>query len=483
MPRKVKKAYAKKSAVQIMSDESDGFENITWGTSPLQCASDHVSILLSLPKILDAYVGCNAMDPKTIESIMVAVNSVNNCPYCTGLHGELARMAGVNDPGKLMNAKTEAEARNIVNHESISFAITFAKNQGRGRFVDVAYVSLVEALGSGEAGCVRALCWFLFWGSTGGNTVNSFLFGRLSGKPKAGSFVLFEVLFFIYYCVLFGLIAVVNLMLQFFPESPNWFMALFGCVLWLIASVFIVPAGLISIIFSPCFPEGGKLKGRSDYKVNYDEVVKEYTTFADYTMFFPRLESDERHAKDRMGYTDNELKHVPEKLWKTICGGGNHFNYEEELDEKYRLKENQFVVDFGSGTGVDCLIAANMVGGQGKVIGVDMTPRMVERGQTIAQKENLDNLSFNQHQIDGLMLSFKEEHAEKADRIISNGVFNLCENKAQLCQNAFKLLKPDGIIIFSDFLITPMDSDQRSADADVIDHTKDEKPPDALWID
>jgi len=465
-----------------MGEKSDGFENITWGTSPLQCAADHFTILLSLPKILDSYVGPNRMEPKLIESIMIAVNSVNNCPYCTGLHGELARMAGVEDPKGLLESQTAAEARTKVNHPAISFAVTFAKNQGRGRFVGTAYQALVESQGAGEAGCIRALCWFLFWGSIGGNTINSFLFGRLICRPKRDSWILFELLFFLYYGPLFLLIAVVNFLLQFFPKTPNWFMAFFGVVLWMIAGTWITPAGILSMIFFPCYPEGGKLKGRQDYRVNVDEVVKEYTAFADdldYTMFFTKMESDEAHAKERMGYTDELLKFVPFELWKSICGGGNHFQYEDKLSEPYRLKEGQFVVDFGAGLGVDCLIAANKVGPGGKVIGVDMTPRMVEKGISLAKKKNLANLTFDQHQIDRAMPKFfEQENQGQVDRIISNGVINLVENKAQVCRNAFTLLKPNGIFIFSDFLITPTNSDP---DFDVVDNS--DKKVDALWID
>jgi hypothetical protein len=51
------------------------------------CLQDHANVLQSIPKILDGYVGPNKMDPATAESCMAAVNSVNNCPYCTSLHG------------------------------------------------------------------------------------------------------------------------------------------------------------------------------------------------------------------------------------------------------------------------------------------------------------------------------------------------------------------------------------------------------------
>merc|ERR1740121_1189290 len=113
-------------------------------------------------------------------------------------------------------------------------------------------------MGAGKAGSVRALCWFLLWGSTGGNTINSFLFGRLRCAPKKGSSVVFETLFVLYYGLLFGLIAVVNKILTFFPGVPPWFSAGFGVLLTFIAGVWIVPLGLIATVTKPCQPSFDK---------------------------------------------------------------------------------------------------------------------------------------------------------------------------------------------------------------------------------
>ena len=60
--------------------------------------------LVRSQKILDSYAGPNKLDPKTSESCMLAVNSVNACPYCTSLHGELGRMAGLEDKGSAINS-------------------------------------------------------------------------------------------------------------------------------------------------------------------------------------------------------------------------------------------------------------------------------------------------------------------------------------------------------------------------------------------
>ena len=71
---------------------------------------------------------------------------------------------------------------------------------------------------------LRALCWFLLWGSIGGNTINAF-FARLTGKAKTGSSLVFELVFFVYYGPLFLIIATVNALLRFAPRVPKWFSA------------------------------------------------------------------------------------------------------------------------------------------------------------------------------------------------------------------------------------------------------------------
>mmetsp|Transcript_64231 Transcript_64231/g.144986 ORF Transcript_64231/g.144986 Transcript_64231/m.144986 type:complete len:252 (-) Transcript_64231:158-913(-) len=221
------------------------------------CLADHLDVLCSLPKILDAYAGCNSVSPKLNESIMVTVNSVNNCPYCTGLHGELARMAGVTDHAKLMCAKSTKESVQVVDEADrpgVSYARVFAESDGRGQAEAEAYAEVDKAYGAGRAASIKALCWFLLWGSTGGNTVNAFIKGRLRGAPKPGSSCAFELIFFIYYGPLFLLIALVNALLPFFPRVPAWFSAAFGVLLAFIASVWIIPVGVLGAFTKPCRP-------------------------------------------------------------------------------------------------------------------------------------------------------------------------------------------------------------------------------------
>ena len=154
------------------------------------CLEDHAAVFASLPKILGAYVGSNSLSPQLGESIMVAVNSANACPYCEGLHGELARMAGVDGSADLQAASSVAECTAVVDDVAISFARTFADCGGRGEEVDAALAEVAAEHGEGKAASVEALCWFLTWGSLGGNTLNAVLF---EGRRGA-----FEIAFAVY---------------------------------------------------------------------------------------------------------------------------------------------------------------------------------------------------------------------------------------------------------------------------------------------
>mmetsp|Transcript_13974 Transcript_13974/g.38182 ORF Transcript_13974/g.38182 Transcript_13974/m.38182 type:complete len:241 (-) Transcript_13974:220-942(-) len=232
-----------------MSNEA--FDKKCWTAS--SCLADHRAVAVSIPKILDAYVGCNRIDAKLNEAIMLTVNSVNTCPYCTGLHGQLARMAGRKDVAEpLLAAGNEQECLKQANEPAIMYARTFGETDGRGQEEADAFKKISDYYGAGPASSIRALCWFLLWGSLGGNTCNAFWKGRLGCRPKVGSNVLFELLFYIYYQPLYLLIALVNCLLKFFPEVPSWFSAGFGVLLTTIASIWIIPLALVAILFIPC---------------------------------------------------------------------------------------------------------------------------------------------------------------------------------------------------------------------------------------
>jgi len=150
----------------------------------------------SIPKILDGYVGPNKIDPKISESCMLAVNSVNSCAFCTSLHGELGRMAGLENKGASINtAKDAAALKKVSSDPMVLYARKFGECNGRGADLKKAFDVMEKAVGPGKAAACEAQCWFLHWGSTCGNTLLSFFKGRLVGNSKCGSNPLFELVF------------------------------------------------------------------------------------------------------------------------------------------------------------------------------------------------------------------------------------------------------------------------------------------------
>jgi ubiquinone/menaquinone biosynthesis C-methylase UbiE len=115
--------------------------------------------------------------------------------------------------------------------------------------------------------------------------------------------------------------------------------------------------------------------------------------------------------------------------------------------EYAKINEGDTVVDLGSGAGNDCFIARRIVGESGKVIGVDMTPKMVEKARANAQKLNLKNVEFRLGEIENLPVL-----NEEADVVVSNCVLNLVPDKKQALSETYRILKKGGHFSISDIV-------------------------------
>lgn len=147
-------------------------------------------------------------------------------------------------------------------------------------------------------------------------------------------------------------------------------------------------------------------------------------------------------ATDRIGYDRTLCTNIPNENIESFAGTGNPFSLGP-------INEGDVVVDVGSGSGLDSLIASQLVGPTGRVIGIDMTHEMLSKSRHGASVMGAKNTEFREGYADNLPLP-----DNFADVVISNGVLNLTPDKEKTLNDWSRVLKPGGRLYIGDILVS-----------------------------
>lgn len=150
-----------------------------------------------------------------------------------------------------------------------------------------------------------------------------------------------------------------------------------------------------------------------------------------------------RYPTGRMGleslhYAAEMIDALPKTVTDSYCGVGNPFVLGP-------VNAGDAVLDIGCGSGVDAILAAMMTGSGGKVVGIDVTPEMLQRARENLSLAGLRNITFEEMSVEAM--SFRDE---EFDVVISNGAFNLVPDKSKALSEVFRVLRPGGRLMVAD---------------------------------
>jgi SAM-dependent methyltransferase len=162
-----------------------------------------------------------------------------------------------------------------------------------------------------------------------------------------------------------------------------------------------------------------------------------------------------REAARQVGYDDAITEDIPDEVIASFAGVANPFHFGLP-------RSGEIVLDVGSGAGVDTIIAAKAVGPEGRVIGVDMTPEMLDAARRNSDRMGLSNVEFREGLIERLPVD-----AQSVDLVISNGVLNLMVDKHGAYRQIERVLKPGGRFQIADICVDKPVSDEAKRNIDL----------------